>query len=188
MEKAFTEVINDLKKENQQLTSEIDKVKDNNTQLQNSMVNLKTKYEQDMKRNNIIIHGVPEETNENTETVVNNLIEQKLKSVVYPLKKCYRITSRFNYNKEKNNENNAKPRPIRIEFESSEGRRLTIIRRKLLKNSGISIREDLSQHVLKMLKECKIKYGTSNTWTIGGHLRVKHNNVIYKIEKEEDFP
>lgn len=188
IESKFTGIVNDLYKDNQSLKTEVKTIKEDNNELKNTIMQLKSKFEQDKKKNNLIINGISESDNEDVSNLVNEFIEHKLKTTVYPVRKCYRLGKPMKGSTKEEGKVNAKPRPILVQFENSEGKHLTWIRRKLLKNSGLSIMEDLSQYVLEMVKSCKAKYGKTNVWTVGGNVRVKYQNKIYRINKEQDFP
>lgn len=181
IETAFSSVINTLQEDNNKLKMEIEQVKTENSQLKDAVDMITMKYEQDKKRNNIILHGLTEQDNENLESVVNDLILNKLKNVVYPIKEVYRMG--------KSHRNGSMiSRPVLIKFQSALERDLTMKRRSLLKGSQVFMTDDLAQYVLHMFKTAREIYGKNNVWTVGGFLKIKWKGEIYKINNMKDFP
>lgn len=80
-----------------------------------------------------------------------------------------------------------KPRPIIVKFVSYRKRSEVFRNKKLLKNSGVTVREDLTKFRHTLLKQCISKYGVKQVWSIDGNIFVKQGDVKRRIMREADI-
>ncbi|CAH1989193.1 unnamed protein product [Acanthoscelides obtectus] len=83
-----------------------------------------------------------------------------------------------------------KKRPIVLKFSSMYYKQLAYDNKKLLKSSGMVIREDLTQYKLKLLKDAITKMGRNGrVWTTNGTIFCKYDGEgrTVKIEKPSDI-
>lgn len=155
-----------LEKEVQDLKTQIVEIRDE-----------KDNMEQFSRKNNIRIFGINETNKENTNELVINLIQNKLNITIDPgeIDMCYRVGT--------NTEE--KVRPILVKFKSNEVRNEIFYKKKTLKGTRITIREDLTKNRVKLVKIAVEKFGAKNVWTNGGKIIIHHankKNIIRNIE------
>lgn len=168
------------------LNSELNKLKQENRNLKEACVNYENKVddlEQYTRRNNIRIFGLPESKAECIEDSVENLFRDKLNVniPVCDIDRCHRLGK----------PNNNSARPVIVKFISYRVRQKVFQEKKKLKDSGITIREDLTKPRLSLLKEAVEKYSYKNVWTMDGritvHVTSRGKNYKYYITKRDDF-
>jgi hypothetical protein len=124
--------------------------------------------EQYQRRNNIRIFGLPEQNGENVMELVTNLCRDKLKIEIEPslIDRCHRVgrvTSRPG-------ETPPRPRAILVKFVSYQTRRAVLTARRQLKNTAITIGEDLTRRRHSFLREMANKVGVRNVWSADGRI------------------
>ena len=102
------------------------------------------RQEQYSGRNCLLIHGLPESKNENTDLIAMEAIETKMniKITENDIDRTHRI---------RKPKNNGKPRPVIIKFVRYNDRKKIFSSKKLLKDSGVSITESLTAFRMKKL-------------------------------------
>ena len=92
------------------------------------------RYEQHSRRNCLIIHGIPENKNENTDVLAMEIIDTKMeiKITQNDIDRTHRIGKL---------KTNGKPRPVIIKFVRYNDRKKVFSSKNLLKDSGVSITE-----------------------------------------------
>lgn len=141
------ECINDLKKENTELHC---KLNDN---------------ENYQRRENIRISGIPEVSSENPmKTACNFFAEKGFNMSGKELHVAHRIGK----------QNSGKPRTIIIRFFNRNMRDRVIKERKMLKGSGVTISEDVSNLSMKTLMRVQRSQGILNAWIWNGQVRARH--------------
>ena len=70
-----------------------------------------------------------------------------------------------------------RPRPIIVRFFSRQKRRLVLTERKKLKNSGVTVTEDLTKTNYDLLRKAKEHSATLATWSSNGKILVKLKNA-----------
>ena len=80
-----------------------------------------------------------------------------------------------------------KNRPIFIRFGNGNDRKLVFNNKKYLKNTGITIKEDLTFARLSLLKHLNDKFGFKNVWSVNGTIFARHNGRISKFTRKEDL-
>lgn len=141
--------------------------------LENKIQDLEKKievYDQNSRRNCLRFFGVSEATEENTEAVVSEICTTLLAANV-KIEKCYRIRHR----------SGDKYRPILVKFSSYKDRALVYKYKRALKDSKITIREDLTKNHLNLLRSAITKFGRNRVWTRDGVVFANIDNKVSKI-------
>ena len=157
-------------------TSYDDKVNELNVKISKyeEKLNKIDKIEQENKINNLWIFQLPEKNEENTKDEVINLINKKLNMQLSSkdIESCYRVGKK----------DPTKRRGIFIRFHSFQMKRNTYLQKKLLKGTGVVIREDLTTERLMLLNQAKRKYSLTNVWTDNGKIFCKVGHNILRIK------
>ena len=130
---------------------------DPNTSVKN-LENQLDRQEQYSRRNCILIHGITETQDENTDDISLRTINEhlELELTEKELDRTHRIGNPKSGNK--------RPRPIIVKFARYNIRRKIFVYEKRLKNSGISITESLTKGRMNFFK--KQKTNLDNAWTL----------------------
>ena len=115
--------------------------------------------EQYSHRNCLLIHGVEENSNEDTDKLalnINNDLEIDLTETA--IDRTHRIGDPKKKKK--------KVRPIIVKFVRYYDRKQVFSKKKHLKGKGISITESLTSLRMKKLEEAREKHGFKNVWSI----------------------
>lgn len=124
--------------------------------------------EQYQRRNNLRIFGIEEVQGEDTDQLVNTLCKDKLGIVLHEISVCR--SHRVGKPPGPAADGRRRHRPIIVRFTSYRDRRRVFNSKKLLKGSGITIKEDLTAHRLEVLKKAASIHGPTNTWTRDGRV------------------
>ena len=123
---------------------------------------LKTVQEQYSRRNCILIHGITETQDENTDDIslgtISNHLELELTEK--ELDCTHWISNPKSGNK--------RSRSIIFNFARYNTRRKVFVNKKRLKNTGISITKSLTKHRMEFFKKAKNEFGFNNVWPIDG--------------------
>lgn len=116
--------------------------------------------EQYTRRNNLRLHGIPENPNENTDCIVVDFISNKLGITISldEIERTHRVGQK----------RTAHPRAIIIKFGSYRKRSEVFYAKKALKGTGLLITEDLTKQRQSLFAEKKQQVGNKNTWTRDG--------------------
>lgn len=145
------------------------------TRLEQKMDNL----EQHAKRNNIRLMGLSETKNNNNNILdtVKDLFVNKLKvnstSIENELLVAYRVGQQ--------SETNDKPRHIIVTFSNTSTKNLIYTKKRMLKGTGLVIKEDLTVKRLAIVKDAAEKYGFKNVWTFNGIVFAKTEKGVEKM-------
>ena len=122
------------------------------------------------RRTNLLIHGIDEEENtdrnfkEDTDGKVVKIAHERLglraDFVPKDISRSHRLGKR----------QNGKKRPIIVRFTSYRAKKMMFDKKKDLKNSGISITENLSPERYELYKKCWDIFGKENCWTLDGRI------------------
>ena len=117
------------------------------------------RQEQYSRKNCLLIHGIPENKNENTDVLAMEVIDTKMdiKITENDIDRTHRIGKP---------KNNGKPRPIILKFVRYNDRKKVFFSKKLLKISGVSITESLTAFRMKKLTNARKTFGFRNVWTV----------------------
>lgn len=159
MEKKLNEKDDEIKKLKQYSVNEIDKL------------------EQYQRRSNLRVFGIPETVNENTDNLIVNLANEKLKVKlnISDIDRSHRVGRKGN-----------KPRPIIVKFTSYRSRQEIFRSKAKLKGERITIREDLTKCRLEVLKKSIQQYGIQNVWTADGRINVRNGTQKFVIDSITD--
>ena len=129
------------------------------------------RQEHHSQRNCILIHGVKEEQNEDTDNVVVKLIKDNLEEDVdlTELDRSHRIGKK---------KSNGKARPIIVKFARYNVRRKVFYNKKKLKGKNISITESLTKFRMEKLQEARELYDRKSVWTYDGCIMFKVNGEV----------
>ncbi|CAH1995383.1 unnamed protein product [Acanthoscelides obtectus] len=175
-EKQFEERFNRNEEEIQTLCDRVENLEKDNRRLIMKMDD----QEQMERSQNVRIFGLKEEGAEDLGNVIVDLFQNKLKVNIQEkdIVKYHRIP-----NKNSNNSTSA----VLVRFTSSDSRASVLKNRKLLKNTGIRIKEDLTKSRLKLFKRCIDLFTKNNAWILRGNIYVKQNNEVHRIASDEDL-
>ena len=173
--KLMSDKFDEFEKDRKEKEKIINNLKQEVSILQNRVETLEKEsddHEQYSRRNCLLVHGIEEESNEDTDEVVVNMLKEKLNMEVSKkdLDRSHRIGK----------SNPRKKRPIIVKFVRYNDRQKAYSNKKRLKNSGISITESLTAFRMEQLKLAREKYDFRNVWTQDGKILFKdsENNGI----------
>lgn len=158
------------------LKKNIKRLEDKNKDAEHNIDNL----EQYTRRNSLRIFGIKEDHNENLDDKVLLLFKNVLKEESIKVENLDRIHRVGKYQ-------NGAVRAVIVKFVSYRQRDVIFRKKKLLKGSGVTIKEDLTSARVKLLKLAEQKFGFKNTWTRDGKIYVSSNNQIKMISSFEDI-
>lgn len=118
------------------------------------------------RRKILLIHGVPENTSEDTASVVANVIHQKLSLptiTALDIRRCHRVGGRAH---------KSKPRPILVKMKDADIRDKVWYSKTKLKGSGITVSEFLTKIRHQVFVAARDKFGVANCWTKRGDIYV----------------
>ena len=128
------------------------------------------RQEQYSRRNCLLIHGLPESKNENTDELVIDTIKEKMGEEIKKneIDRSHRLGAP---------KNNGKSRPIIIKFVRYNTRCRIFKNKKKLKGKSISVTESLTKKRMEALKKAREDHGFENVWSSEG-------NILYKDVSE----
>ena len=131
------------------------------------------------RRNCILIHGITETQDENTDDIslrpINEHLELQLTEK--ELDRTHVVGNSKSDNK--------RPRPIIVKFARYNTRRKVFVNKIRLKNTGISMTESLTKHKMEFLKKAKNEFGF-NVWTVDGQI-YHYDEAAKKVYKKSIF-
>lgn len=179
---------NFVKQYDSKIDKKLDKINDSIKALTNSVASnensikvLKVKNdfnELRAKRNSLRFHGFEDSDEEDVMDTMLSFINDKLNV------KCSsaEVDSVFRVGKE-----NPNGRVILVNFVTNWKRSEVFSAKKLLKNTGISVYEDLTKERYELLLAAKKKYGKSHVWSSGGKVHVLDNNKKIVINSVDEL-
>ena len=129
------------------------------------------KQEQYSRGNCLLLHGINENKDEDTDKMSLNTLNENLQLEVTELN----IERSHRIGKPKPN---GKPRPIIIKFVRYNVRRKVHERKKMFKGKKISITESITAFRMSKLAEAREKYGFLNVWTSDGRVLYKDGEKV----------
>ena len=126
------------------------------------------RQEQYSRRNCLLIHGLPESKNENTDLLAMEVIETKMdiKITDNDIDRTHRIGK---------TKNNGKPRPVIIKFVRYNDRKKVFSSKRLLNDLGVSITESLTTFHMKKLTNARETFRFRNVWTVDRRIFYSEN-------------
>ncbi|CAG9819992.1 unnamed protein product [Phaedon cochleariae] len=145
-----------------------------------SMLQKYDNMEQETRRNNLRVFNYQEKNTEDTRQEIMKLFNHKLSTKLTDddIEICYRIGKK---------EENQKPRGIFMKLKNHDLKQDIYKRKKLLKGTGVIIREDLTRARVELLTKTIEKVSIKNAWTDAGKIYVNNNSKISIIRSLDDF-
>ena len=155
-----------------------------NKRLYDSIKNLESKMddqEQRSRNNCLLIHGVPESEDENTDKFALDVMNTQIGLLDIPkadISRSPRVGPKVNQrrNLRSSTVTAPRPRPIIVRFANWNSRNRVFRNKKKLKGLGVSISESLTANRLVILKAAEAKFGRGNVWSNEGFILTKVNN------------
>ena len=169
-------VNNVLVAENNKLRSDLDDLR--------SKVNV---LEQRGRNYNLMLHGVKEDSTEDPEEVVRDVLCEKLEIELseVALQNVHRLgkldNTRVTRSKKVYN------RPIIFKFSSYRDRIKVFSNKSKLKRSGMGITENLTKMNFELYKAAGSKFGEKNIWILEGNIYALKNGRKVKIRNYDDI-
>ncbi|KAJ8917904.1 hypothetical protein NQ315_002597 [Exocentrus adspersus] len=140
-------------------------------------------YEMYFKRNSLIFHGIPEDGSGSVLDAVLPIINNALKvpCVSSDVDSVYRLRGQVDHQGKQGQQS------IRINFTSNNKRNDIFGAKKMLKNSGITVYEDLTRDQYELYKSAKKKYGYRMVWTVGGRIYVNEAFGPCRVLPQENY-
>ena len=140
--------------------------------------------EQKSRSSCLLLHGIEEVENENTDVLCLISIENQLGISIQlaDIERSHRIGPR-----KTKTTRSTKARPIIIRFASMRKRIEVFANKKKLKGSNIVLTESLTSYRYQLYLKAKEKYGAKNTWTSEGRIFTKLNGILRVISSEADL-
>lgn len=174
--KHINEVFDSYEIERTENKKTIKELQENNSILSKQVKQLEEKadrQEQYSRRNCLLIHGVKEQKDEDTNDVVLQILKDELKEEVHiqDLDRTHRIGK----------ESTERARPIIVKFARYNVRKIIFKNKRKLKGKKISITESLTKLRISKLNEARDTYNRSNVWTYDGRIMVKDDNNKIRV-------
>ena len=122
------------------------------------------------RRNCLLIHGVEENSNEDTDKLVLNIINNDLETDLTEV--AIDRTHRTGDQKKKRKT----ARPIIAKFVRYYDRKEVLSIKKNFKGKGLSITKSLTSFRMKKLEEAREKFGFKHVWATDGRIFFKNGN------------
>ena len=138
-----------LEKENNYLNKRLDK-----------MDGAVDREEQYSRINCLLVHGIVEETVEDTEQKIIYTLQQSMNETIQPedIDRSHKLGN-------PNSSKNVKPRPIIVKFVRHNTCNRIYRNKKNLKGTGISVTESLTAKTINMLEKAKEEHTFTNVWS-----------------------
>ncbi|XP_074039059.1 uncharacterized protein [Leptinotarsa decemlineata] len=128
---------------------------------------------------NLRVFSLKEKPNEITKEEIKKIINSKMSLNLTDgdISNCYRVGRKV--------EN--KTRGIFLKLNSLELKQIIYGKKKLLKGTGIVIKEDLSEARVKQVNVAIEKFGLKNVWTNNGKIYFNNSNKVHIMKTRKDF-
>ena len=126
------------------------------------------RQEQYSRRNCLLLHNIPETSNENTDDLVIKTVNEELLEAITinEIDRSHRLGK----------SQAGKIRPVIVKFARYHTRNKIFRKKKLLKGKQVSITESLTKRRMAELKEAREKHGFHDVWTSDGKILYKDNS------------
>ena len=126
------------------------------------------RQEQYSRRNCLLLHNIPETSNENTDDLVMKTVNEELLEAITinEIDRSHRLGK----------SQAGKIRPVIVKFARYHTRNKIFRKKKLLKGKQFSITESLTKRRMAELKEAREKHGFHDVWTSDGKILYKDNS------------
>lgn len=171
--------INEMKTENK---NKIDDMQDiiNDVSLENIKIKEQIdKIDQAGRMQSLRIFNLAEKNKEDTRDEIIKMLNSKmfLNIASSDIQICYRIGRK----------NEVKPRGIYLKLNNCEIKKSIYSKKKLLKGTGVVIREDLASLRLELLNETISNFSLKQVWTDSGKIYANVDNKIVNIKNKKDL-
>ena len=126
------------------------------------------RQEQYSRRNCLLLHNIPETSNENTDDLVIKTVNEELLEAI--------TINEIDISHRLGKSQAGKIRPVIVKFARYHTRNKIFRKKKLLKGKQVSITESLTKRSMAELKEAREKHGFHDVWTSGGKILYKDNS------------
>lgn len=136
------------------------------------------RMEQDMRKNNVRIYGIPVSQNEEKCTIIDVIRrETKMNFTEEKIVTAYRIGKTAENGK----------RAILVKFSEYKFKEEVMIKRGVLKGTDIIIADDLTRENHDLLKEAVARLGKRNVWSMGGKIYFRNGNNKFLIDSTKEI-
>lgn len=138
--------------------------------------------EQYSRRNCLLLHGIKESSDEKTDQIVIQIINDKLHLNLQPgdIDRSHRLG-------QSRKRPNMKPRSIIIKFVSYRSRSTVFKNKRLLKGSGLVITENLTRRRNELLKAAKACPYVEAAWSMDGRIILLRNDKKTSISSMQEL-
>ena len=173
---ALNSTVDSLKADMECMKAEINIVKSENSELKNTIGSLMAQFEHNEQHSGnecLLLHGVPEKTNqsapENSKLVFASEISSKVgvKMTVKDIKRAHRYGPP---------RRDGKSRPIIARFWDSSLRNNVYHKKRELKGKGIFVTENLTKVRMELYKKAIVDFGKQQVWSREGRIYAKDSN------------
>ena len=170
---------------------ELNNLKSANASLQDEINVLKLRVDDNEQRSRnscLLIHGIEEKPNEDTDTLIKEVVENELGITVHDddIQRSHRLGPVRN-NSRNTRSNVVKPRPIICRFLKFSTRKNIYSSKRQLKGKNITITESLTSTRYKIYQAALLKFGRRGVWTNDGRILTKVDNKIIVINSIEEL-
>lgn len=132
--------------------------------------------------NKMWIYGVPEDKNSEPAVSIKNLVKEKMDVSLMDsdIITCYRV-------KPRNQHSSNRQSPIILKLSSHKIFNQLLYARKKLKNTRITISEELSKNKIELMQAVRAKFGKENSWVWKGNIFVNSNGAKQVIRNHDDM-
>jgi hypothetical protein len=162
---ALVTSLESAKKEIGELKAEVNSLKTELCSLKKTFTRETDSLNQYYRRNNLRIFGLPESSDEDTDRLVLDLVNNKLGIDLDAT--CIDRSHRVGRVPVRSAESD-RPRPLLVRFISYRYRRLVMDKKSMLRGTNIVVREDLTPLRAAAFREAAHTHGIRNTWTRDG--------------------
>ena len=165
-------------------------LQDDNTRLNGVVTSLKYRLDHQEQRSRnecLLIHGVVEDMNENTDDLVLNVMNADLgleNISMVNIQRSHRLGPSRNA---KPNTRSSRPRAIIVRFMTFRDRNAVFRSKSKLKGKNISISENLTKFRYALYQAAISKYGKGKVWTVEGRVITKVNDRFITINTMDDL-
>ena len=131
--------------------------------------NLVDREEQYSRRNCLLVHGIAETNDENTDDLVLKTINEKLDVDIAEKE----IDRSRRIGREKDG---LRPKPVIVKLTRYNTRKKVFASKRELKGTGVSITESLTAKRREQLNKTREEHGFNNMWTTDGRIHFKRPN------------
>lgn len=131
------------------------------------------------RRSNIRVFGIQEQDNEDCCKLLQTHLYGKLGIELHPnaIDRCHRVGPI----RQAGRGGPTRPRAIIVKFTRTCFRNEVISRKKILKNTGVVVYEDLTKNKMDLLKEAGQAFGSRNVWSKEGVIWIAKDNTRHRI-------